>query len=108
MKIDVDVVIVGGGPVGLMLAGELRLAGADPLVLERQPEPRQTPKANGLAGQIVRLLDHRGLLERFSAGSPFVGPVPRFQFGTVPLDFTRLDASPLDVLPLPSRSWNSS
>nr|WP_277955447.1 FAD-dependent monooxygenase [Saccharopolyspora soli] len=29
-----DVLIVGGGPVGLLLAGELRLAGVDPLVLE--------------------------------------------------------------------------
>ena len=32
---DADVVIVGAGPIGLMLAGELCLAGVRPLVLER-------------------------------------------------------------------------
>ena len=42
---DADVVIVGAGPVGLMLAGELCLAGVRPLVLERQPRLRETPKA---------------------------------------------------------------
>jgi flavin-dependent dehydrogenase len=36
---DADVIIVGAGPAGLMLAGELRLAGVRPLVLERQPQP---------------------------------------------------------------------
>ena len=35
---DADVIIVGAGPTGLMLAGELRLAGVRPLVLERQPQ----------------------------------------------------------------------
>ncbi len=53
---DADVIIVGAGPTGLMLAGELRLAGVRPLVLERQPQFRDTPKAGGLSGQIVELL----------------------------------------------------
>lgn len=53
---DIDVIIVGGGPVGLTLAGELRLGGARPLVLERAPELGHTPNANGLGGQIVELL----------------------------------------------------
>ena len=38
---DTDVIIVGAGPTGLMLAGELRLAGVEPLVLERQPRIRR-------------------------------------------------------------------
>src|SRR5437867_6279626 len=98
-----DVVIAGAGPNGLMLACELRLAGLHPLVLDRLPEPSEVPKANGLVGQIVEMLDYRGLLERFSAGAPFVGPVPRFQFGALPLDLQRLGSSPLQVLPIPQR-----
>jgi 2-polyprenyl-6-methoxyphenol hydroxylase-like FAD-dependent oxidoreductase len=73
-----DIVIAGGGPTGLMLACELRLAGAEPVVLEELPEISQLPKGNGLVGQIVPMLDYRGQLERFSAGSTFAGPVPRF------------------------------
>jgi len=96
-----DVVVAGGGPVGLMLSCELRLAGVGCVVLERLSEPDETPKANGLVGQVVEVLDHRGLLESFGAGAPFVGPVPFFQFGALPLDLRRLDKSPLQVLPLP-------
>nr|WTA65653.1 FAD-dependent monooxygenase [Micromonospora sp. NBC_00855] len=51
-----DVIIVGAGPTGLLLAAELRLAGVRPLVLERQPGRRGTPKAGGLGGQILELL----------------------------------------------------
>ena len=67
---DADVIIVGAGPTGLMLAGELRLAGVRPLVLERQPEPREIPKAGGLGGQILELLRYRGLLDRLRSGQP--------------------------------------
>ncbi|MFL6043137.1 MAG: FAD-dependent monooxygenase, partial [Gaiellales bacterium] len=66
---DADVIIVGAGPTGLMLAGELRLAGVGPLVLERQPQIRDIPKAGGLSGQILHLLRYRGELERFEAAS---------------------------------------
>ena len=77
---DADVIIVGAGPVGLMLAGELGLAGVRPLVLERQPEIRDIPKAGGLSGQILELLRYRGELERFEAASP--APLPAFRPGS--------------------------
>lgn len=96
-----DVVVAGGGPVGLMMACELRLAGVRCVVLERLSERDETPKANGLVGQVVEMLDRRGMLESFSAGAPFVGPVPFFQFGALPLDLRRLGTSPLHVLPIP-------
>ena len=85
---DADVVIVGAGPVGLMLAGELCLAGVRPLILERQPRLRETPKASGFNGQIVDLLRYRGLLDRVEAasGRPVV-PAPGAPFGGVHLDF---------------------
>ncbi|HWO60607.1 MAG TPA: FAD-dependent monooxygenase [Umezawaea sp.] len=85
----IDVAIVGGGPVGLFLACELKLAGVDPVVLERLPAANQADKAHGLTGQVVRLLDHRGLFERCGGTSP-PAPAPAFYFGAMPL--------PLDVL----------
>ena len=81
---DADVIVVGAGPTGLMLAGELRLAGVRPLVLERRPQPGEVPKANGLGGQILELLRYRGLLDRFEAAS--TGPrtrLPAIPFGGV-------------------------
>ncbi|MEU4409009.1 FAD-dependent monooxygenase [Streptosporangium sp. NPDC023963] len=100
---DADVVIVGAGPAGLMLAAELCLAGVRPLVLERQPHRRDTPKAGGLGGQILELLRYRGLLERFEAACTGPVPAPRFPFGGVHLDFTRLADPPLHALPLPQQ-----
>ncbi|MEV4112899.1 FAD-dependent monooxygenase [Nonomuraea sp. NPDC049695] len=99
----VDVIIVGAGPTGLMLAAELRLAGVRPLVLERQPKRRDTPKAGGLGGQILELLRYRGLLERFEAACTGPVPAPRFPFGGVHLDFTQLADPPLHALPLPQQ-----
>jgi 2-polyprenyl-6-methoxyphenol hydroxylase-like FAD-dependent oxidoreductase len=56
-----DVVIVGAGPNGLMLACELGLAGIRPIVVDPLPGPNPNPRANGITGQGVRILDHRGL-----------------------------------------------
>ena len=99
---DADVIIVGAGPAGLMLAGELRLAGVRPLVLERQPRLRETPKANGFNGQIVELLRYRGLLARVEAasGRP-VRPAPGAPFGGLHLDFSHLADPPMRAVHLP-------
>jgi 2-polyprenyl-6-methoxyphenol hydroxylase-like FAD-dependent oxidoreductase len=59
-----DVVIVGAGPTGLMLAIELCLASVRPVILERLTAISEIPKGNGLVGDIVPALDHRGLLDR--------------------------------------------
>jgi 2-polyprenyl-6-methoxyphenol hydroxylase-like FAD-dependent oxidoreductase len=101
--IEADVIIVGAGPTGLMLANELSLAGVRPLVLERQPQRRDTPKAGGLGGQILELLRYRGLLERFEAACTGPVPAPRFPFGGVHLDFTQLADTPMHALPLPQQ-----
>jgi 2-polyprenyl-6-methoxyphenol hydroxylase-like FAD-dependent oxidoreductase len=100
---DADIVIAGGGPVGLMLACELRLGGADPVVLERLPGISEIPKGNGLVGQIVQVLDYCGLLDRLRAEATWAGPVPRFSFGPLQLDFSRLGTSPLHILSVPQR-----
>ncbi|AYF75774.1 FAD-dependent oxidoreductase [Nocardia yunnanensis] len=57
-----DVVVVGAGPVGLMLACELRLAGVDVLVLERLDAPDPTIKAGGINAPVAQALDRRGLI----------------------------------------------
>ncbi|MDP9327771.1 MAG: FAD-dependent monooxygenase [Actinomycetota bacterium] len=98
---DADVIIVGAGPTGLMLAGELCLAGVRPLVLERQPQIRDIPKAGGLSGQILQLLRYRGELERFEAAGTAARPAPRLPWGGMHVDFTQLADPPMEVLPLP-------
>src|SRR4051812_34003353 len=93
-----DIVIVGAGPVGLMLGCELALAGVRPLVLERLPERQSAPKANGLVGQVVRLLDHRGLYERCGGRGPAPQPLAEFFFGAISLPLSKLDANPVFAL----------
>ena len=97
---EADVIIVGAGPTGLMLAGELALAGVRPLVLERHPQIRDIPKAGGLSGQILELLRYRGELERFEAAGTAAIPAPRLPWGGMHIDFTPLADPPMAVLPL--------
>ncbi|MBF6331360.1 FAD-dependent monooxygenase [Nocardia transvalensis] len=85
-----DVVISGAGPNGLLLAIELTLAGARPVVLEASPAPSTTPKANGMVGQIVRSLDMRGLYP----GEP-PRPLPAYIFSGLHMDFTVLAHNPM-------------
>lgn len=101
VDVDVDVVVVGAGPTGLMLAGELGLAGMRTLVLERRPVPSEIAKAGGLAGQVLQLLHYRGELDRFSEPSTCPEPAPRFPFGGLHLDFSGLEDSPMRAMLLP-------
>ncbi|SEB98451.1 rifampin monooxygenase [Streptomyces sp. TLI_105] len=71
----IDVIVVGGGPTGLMLASELRLHDARVVVLEKLAEPTRESRGQGLHARSVEMMDQRGLLERFTAVSE------RFQVG---------------------------
>src|SRR5437868_12050502 len=63
MATETDVVIAGGGPVGLMLAGELTLVGIRTVVLERRTEASPHARAWGLHARTAETLDRRGLLK---------------------------------------------
>jgi 2-polyprenyl-6-methoxyphenol hydroxylase-like FAD-dependent oxidoreductase len=62
------VVIAGGGPTGLMLAGELALAGVDAVIVERRPnQDLPGSRAGGLQSRTIEVLDQRGIADRFLA-----------------------------------------
>jgi 2-polyprenyl-6-methoxyphenol hydroxylase-like FAD-dependent oxidoreductase len=59
---DVEVVVVGAGPTGLLAAAELALGGVSVQVIERRPEPDPTVKAGSVNVATAEILDRRGLL----------------------------------------------
>ncbi len=80
------VVIAGGGPTGLMLAGELALAGIDVVIVERRAsQDVDGSRAGGLHSRTIEVLDQRGIAERFlSAGQEH----PAVGYATIPLDIS--------------------
>jgi NAD(P)-dependent dehydrogenase (short-subunit alcohol dehydrogenase family)/2-polyprenyl-6-methoxyphenol hydroxylase-like FAD-dependent oxidoreductase len=82
--VHTQVVVVGAGPVGLMLAGELRLGGAEVVVLEEREEPTTESRASTLHARTMEIFDSRGLLG-------ILGSVPgelRGHFAGMPLDLS--------------------
>jgi len=84
-----DVIIIGTGPAGMMLAGELRLAGVRVTVVERLTAPTGESRGLGFTARTMEVFDQRGLLPR----------LPEFEtsnvghFGGLPLDFGVLDGA---------------
>jgi 2-polyprenyl-6-methoxyphenol hydroxylase-like FAD-dependent oxidoreductase len=88
-----DVVIAGAGPNGLMLACELALSGIRPIVLDPLPGPNPEPRANGITGQGVRILDHRGLYSVLAGTAEPPQPFPWVMFAAFGLELTGITDS---------------
>ncbi|MDX6319979.1 MAG: hypothetical protein QOD35_3379 [Nocardioidaceae bacterium] len=85
---DHAVLIAGGGPTGLMLAGELALAGVDVAIVEqRASQGPSGSRAGGLHSRTIEVLDQRGIADRFlSQGQPAAAA----GFSLIPLDISDL------------------
>ena len=63
----IDVVVIGAGPTGCMLAGELAAAGRSVTVLDKRAAPSTLSRAFGVHARTLELLDARGLADRLVA-----------------------------------------
>jgi 3-(3-hydroxy-phenyl)propionate hydroxylase len=80
------VAIAGGGPTGLMLAGELALAGVDVAIVERRPnQDLAGSRAGGLHARTIEVLDQRGIADRFLSQGKTAQVA---QFAGTPLDIS--------------------
>jgi 2-polyprenyl-6-methoxyphenol hydroxylase-like FAD-dependent oxidoreductase len=93
---DDGVVIVGAGPTGLFLAGELALAGVPCLVLERRDAPRTDSRAICLHARSMETLDLRGQAAAFAKAGRAIPAFPLgpkgavIRFGSLDSDFPYL------------------
>ncbi|HKS46580.1 MAG TPA: FAD-dependent monooxygenase [Amycolatopsis sp.] len=83
-----QVVVVGAGPVGLLLAGDLRRDGTDVLVVERLDEPMTESRAAQLTTRTAELLHERGLAGFLAEAEP----EPKSHFGGLDFDVSRVDS----------------
>ena len=85
------VLIAGGGPTGLMLAGELALARVDVAIVERRPDQELAgSRAGGLHSRTIEVLDQRGIADRFLAQGKT-------------MQVARFADAPLDISDFPTR-----
>ena len=81
-----DVIVAGSGPTGMMLAGELALAGCDVSIVERRPTSELAgSRAGGFHSRTIEILDQRGIADRFLAEGQIAQTA---RFGTTVLDIS--------------------
>ncbi|EJW15963.1 monooxygenase [Paenibacillus alvei] len=100
---DYQAIIVGAGPVGLMLASELALFGVSVCIVERLPQPGTFSKAFNLHPRSLEILGMRGLLKRFMDEGQII-PSGHFSALETRLDFSVLDTGSNHMLLIPQRT----
>nr|AAV52248.1 JadH [Streptomyces venezuelae] len=103
---DADVIVVGAGPTGLMLAGERRLGGARVLVAERLERPTGQSRGLGFTARAMEVFDQRGLLPRFGQGET-LETSPMGHFGGVQFDYTVLEGAHFGARGIPQYTTES-
>jgi len=96
-EFDTDVIVVGAGPTGLMLAGELRLNGVSVTVLDKLTEPIRQSRALGFSARTIEEFAQRGLMARFGE----VGVIPVGHFGGVGLDYQVIEGGSFGARGIP-------
>ncbi|GHF47394.1 FAD-dependent oxidoreductase [Streptomyces mashuensis] len=94
-----DVVVVGAGPTGLLLAGDLAAAGVRVVLLERRAEESNLTRAFAVHARSLELLDARGLAEPLLATGTFLRGARLF--GRLRVDLGGLDTRFPGVLVTP-------
>jgi 3-(3-hydroxy-phenyl)propionate hydroxylase len=81
-----EVIVVGTGPTGMMLAGELAIAGVDVALVERRATPDLLgSRAGGFHSRTIEIFDQRGIADRFLAAGQVAQTA---RFGTTTLDIS--------------------
>jgi bifunctional hydroxylase/dehydrase len=93
LELDAEVIVAGAGPTGLMLAGELRLGGAEVTVFERLTERSWESRGIGITARAAEVLHQRGLLQRLENTEI----TRQGHFGGIPIDFGVLEGSHFGV-----------
>src|SRR5574342_219196 len=94
---NTEVIVIGAGPTGLMLAGELRLGGAEVTVFERRTERSFQSRGLGFTARATEVFHQRGLLERLDSAEI----TRQGHFGGIPIDYGVLEGSHFGVRGVP-------
>ncbi|WP_410585953.1 FAD-dependent monooxygenase [Amycolatopsis sp. lyj-23] len=86
---DTEVLVVGAGPTGMVLANELRVAGVPSVLVDKLPQRSTLSKAGGVQSRTQEAFDQRGLLEPLLATGDFPAGTAHFAGITLPLTRSR-------------------